>query len=130
VLITAREIQFPGYTDARAVSLSQSEGMVTRSAERALPPTPPDRGHHPYEYKTRQVGGLQTARIWLTLRPRARRHPHQGQRSRPRTRRHRLQQLPRHQTPEQGAAVALRLATLPTEGPTGVVVEDHTQLTW
>lgn len=33
-------------------------------------------------------------------------------------------------TPEQGAAVALRLAPLPAEGPTGLVFEDHTQLAW
>jgi NAD(P)-dependent dehydrogenase (short-subunit alcohol dehydrogenase family) len=33
-------------------------------------------------------------------------------------------------TPEQGAAVALRLATLPPDGPTGTVFEDQTQLAW
>jgi DNA-binding MarR family transcriptional regulator len=33
-LIIAREIQFRGYTDKRAVSLSQSEGMVMRYLQR------------------------------------------------------------------------------------------------
>ena len=33
-------------------------------------------------------------------------------------------------TPEQGAAVALRLATLPADGPTGAVFEDDVQLAW
>jgi NAD(P)-dependent dehydrogenase (short-subunit alcohol dehydrogenase family) len=33
-------------------------------------------------------------------------------------------------TPEQGAAVALRLATLPEDGPTGGVFEDNLQLAW
>ena len=33
-------------------------------------------------------------------------------------------------TPEQGAAVAIRLATLPADGPTGAVFEDHTRLAW
>jgi NAD(P)-dependent dehydrogenase (short-subunit alcohol dehydrogenase family) len=33
-------------------------------------------------------------------------------------------------TPEQGAAVAIHLATLPADGPTGTVFEDHTQLAW
>jgi NAD(P)-dependent dehydrogenase (short-subunit alcohol dehydrogenase family) len=33
-------------------------------------------------------------------------------------------------TPEQGAAVALWLATLPADGPTGAVFEDHTRLAW
>ena len=33
-------------------------------------------------------------------------------------------------TPEHGAAVAIRLATLPAEGPTGAVFEDQTQLAW
>ena len=33
-------------------------------------------------------------------------------------------------TPDEGAAVAVRLATLPTDGPTGVVVEDDRQLAW
>lgn len=33
-------------------------------------------------------------------------------------------------TPDQGAAVAIRLATLPGDGPTGAVFEDHTQLGW
>jgi NAD(P)-dependent dehydrogenase (short-subunit alcohol dehydrogenase family) len=33
-------------------------------------------------------------------------------------------------TPEQGAAVAVRLATLPADGPTGAVFEDDTRLAW
>ncbi len=33
-------------------------------------------------------------------------------------------------TPEEGAAVAIRLATLDADGPTGVVFEDETRLTW
>jgi NAD(P)-dependent dehydrogenase (short-subunit alcohol dehydrogenase family) len=33
-------------------------------------------------------------------------------------------------TPEEGAAVAVRLATLPAGGPTGAVFEDDTQLQW
>ncbi|WP_413600923.1 SDR family NAD(P)-dependent oxidoreductase [Curtobacterium sp. Curtsp57] len=33
-------------------------------------------------------------------------------------------------TPEEGAAVAVRLATLPADGPTGAVFEDDTQLAW
>ena len=33
-------------------------------------------------------------------------------------------------TPEQGAAVAVRLATLPADGPTGAVFEDDQQLQW
>lgn len=33
-------------------------------------------------------------------------------------------------TPDEGAAVAVRLATLPADGPTGTVFEDDTQLTW
>lgn len=33
-------------------------------------------------------------------------------------------------TPEQGAAVALWLATLPQDGPTGGVFEDNVQLAW
>ena len=33
-------------------------------------------------------------------------------------------------TPEQGAAVAVRLATLPADGPTGAVFEDDVQLAW
>lgn len=33
-------------------------------------------------------------------------------------------------TPEQGAAVAIRLATVPGDGPTGAVFEDHTKLGW
>lgn len=33
-------------------------------------------------------------------------------------------------TPDEGAAVAIRLATLPADGPTGVVFEDDQQLTW
>jgi NAD(P)-dependent dehydrogenase (short-subunit alcohol dehydrogenase family) len=33
-------------------------------------------------------------------------------------------------TPEQGAAVAVRLATLPADGPTGTVFEDDLQLAW
>jgi NAD(P)-dependent dehydrogenase (short-subunit alcohol dehydrogenase family) len=33
-------------------------------------------------------------------------------------------------TPDEGAAVALRLATLPADGPTGAVFEDEVQLTW
>jgi NAD(P)-dependent dehydrogenase (short-subunit alcohol dehydrogenase family) len=33
-------------------------------------------------------------------------------------------------SPEQGAAVAIHLATLPSDGPTGAVFEDHTQLAW
>ena len=33
-------------------------------------------------------------------------------------------------TPEQGAAVAIRLATLPADGPTGAVFEDDTRLAW
>jgi NAD(P)-dependent dehydrogenase (short-subunit alcohol dehydrogenase family) len=33
-------------------------------------------------------------------------------------------------TPEEGAAVAIRLAQLGSEGPSGLVFEDETQLTW
>jgi NAD(P)-dependent dehydrogenase (short-subunit alcohol dehydrogenase family) len=33
-------------------------------------------------------------------------------------------------TPEQGAAVAIRLAQLDSDGPTGLVFEDETQLMW
>jgi NAD(P)-dependent dehydrogenase (short-subunit alcohol dehydrogenase family) len=33
-------------------------------------------------------------------------------------------------TPEEGAAVAIRLSTLPPDGPTGAVFEDDTQLQW
>jgi NAD(P)-dependent dehydrogenase (short-subunit alcohol dehydrogenase family) len=33
-------------------------------------------------------------------------------------------------TPEEGAAVAVRLATLPADGPTGAVFEDDVQLAW
>jgi NAD(P)-dependent dehydrogenase (short-subunit alcohol dehydrogenase family) len=33
-------------------------------------------------------------------------------------------------TPEEGAAVAIRLATLGADGPTGAVFEDDTQLAW
>jgi NAD(P)-dependent dehydrogenase (short-subunit alcohol dehydrogenase family) len=33
-------------------------------------------------------------------------------------------------TPEQGAAVAIRLAQLESDGPTGLVFEDDTQLMW
>ena len=33
-------------------------------------------------------------------------------------------------TPEQGAAVEVRLATLPADGPTGAVFEDDVQLAW
>ena len=33
-------------------------------------------------------------------------------------------------TPEEGAAVAVRLATLPPDGPTGAVFEDDAQLAW
>jgi NAD(P)-dependent dehydrogenase (short-subunit alcohol dehydrogenase family) len=33
-------------------------------------------------------------------------------------------------TPDEGAAVAVRLATLPADGPTGAVFEDEVQLTW
>lgn len=41
VLIIAREIQFRGYTDVRAIPLSQSEGMVMRylQEEPAAPPS-------------------------------------------------------------------------------------------
>lgn len=42
VLIIAREIQFRGYTDERAVRLSQSEGMVMRYLQRD-PAAPPSR---------------------------------------------------------------------------------------
>ncbi len=42
VLIIAREIQFRGYTDARAIPLSQSEGMVMRYLQ-ADPDAPPSR---------------------------------------------------------------------------------------
>jgi DNA-binding MarR family transcriptional regulator len=40
ILITAREIQFRGYTDPRAIPLSQSEGMIMHhlQADPALPP--------------------------------------------------------------------------------------------
>ena len=40
ILITAREIQFRGYTDPRGIPLSQSEGMVTRHLQ-ADPAPPP-----------------------------------------------------------------------------------------
>ena len=33
-------------------------------------------------------------------------------------------------TPEQGAAVAIRLAQLDSDGPTGLVFEDDMQLMW
>jgi NAD(P)-dependent dehydrogenase (short-subunit alcohol dehydrogenase family) len=33
-------------------------------------------------------------------------------------------------TPDEGAAVAIRLATLPEDGPTGAVYEDDVQLAW
>lgn len=33
-------------------------------------------------------------------------------------------------TPDEGAAVVVRLATLPADGPTGAVFEDDTQLAW
>ncbi|MDF2046399.1 SDR family NAD(P)-dependent oxidoreductase [Microbacterium sp. Kw_RZR3] len=33
-------------------------------------------------------------------------------------------------TPDEGAAVAVRLATLPADGPTGAVFEDDVQLAW
>jgi len=33
-------------------------------------------------------------------------------------------------TPDEGAAVAVRLATLPADGPSGAVYEDDTQLAW
>jgi hypothetical protein len=33
-------------------------------------------------------------------------------------------------TPEEGAAVAIRLATLDAAGPTGAVFEDDTRLAW
>jgi NAD(P)-dependent dehydrogenase (short-subunit alcohol dehydrogenase family) len=33
-------------------------------------------------------------------------------------------------TPEEGAVVAVRLATLPADGPTGAVFEDDVQLAW
>lgn len=42
ILITAREIAFRGYTDPRAVPLSQSEGMVMRYLQ-ADPAAPPSR---------------------------------------------------------------------------------------
>jgi DNA-binding MarR family transcriptional regulator len=42
VLIVAREIQFRGYTDERAISLSQSEGMVMRYLL-GVPAAPPSR---------------------------------------------------------------------------------------
>ncbi|WP_139983909.1 SDR family oxidoreductase [Nocardioides litoris] len=35
-----------------------------------------------------------------------------------------------HRTPEQGAAVFLRLATLPDDGPTGTYVEDAGEIPW
>jgi len=42
VLIIAREIQFRGYTDPRAIPLSQSEGMVMRYLQQH-PDAPPSR---------------------------------------------------------------------------------------
>jgi NAD(P)-dependent dehydrogenase (short-subunit alcohol dehydrogenase family) len=33
-------------------------------------------------------------------------------------------------TPEQGAAIAIRPAALPADGPTGIVLEDDTPLRW
>lgn len=33
-------------------------------------------------------------------------------------------------TPEQGAAVVIRLAQLDSDGPTGLLFEDETQLMW
>ena len=42
VLIIAREIQFRGYTDARAIPLSQSEGMIMRYLQ-TDPDAPPSR---------------------------------------------------------------------------------------
>jgi NAD(P)-dependent dehydrogenase (short-subunit alcohol dehydrogenase family) len=33
-------------------------------------------------------------------------------------------------SPEQGAEVAIRLSSLPCDGPSGAVFEDHTQLAW
>ena len=37
---------------------------------------------------------------------------------------------PRDSDPEQGAAVAVWLATLPEDGPTGGAFEDQVQLAW
>jgi len=42
ILIIAREIQFRGYTDPRAIPLSQSEGMVMRYLHKE-PAAPPSR---------------------------------------------------------------------------------------
>jgi NAD(P)-dependent dehydrogenase (short-subunit alcohol dehydrogenase family) len=35
-----------------------------------------------------------------------------------------------HRTPEQGAAIAIRLATLPADGPTGGFFEDEGPVPW
>jgi DNA-binding MarR family transcriptional regulator len=43
VLIISREIQFRGYTDERAVSLTPSEGMVMRYLLQGHPEAPPSR---------------------------------------------------------------------------------------
>ncbi|GDY41417.1 hypothetical protein SANT12839_022990 [Streptomyces antimycoticus] len=34
------------------------------------------------------------------------------------------------QTPEQGAAIAIRLATLPDDGPTGQLFDDNGVVPW
>ena len=48
-----------------------------------------------------------------------RRHEHPHQRRLPGPGRDRLHRLPRTARPQQGAAIAIRLATLPDDGPTG-----------
>jgi hypothetical protein len=60
--------------------------------------------------------------------PRTRGHPDQGEWRRPWPTDFNGYRGTR--TPEDGAAVAIRLATLDAAGPTGAVFEDETRLAW
>ena len=107
----------------RIVNMSSSVGSLTlQTAPQAEAVGPmsgrvlavedlPQRRHHP-------------------VRQGAARHEHPDQRRLPRLRRDRPQRLPRVRTPEQGAAIAIHLATLPDDGPTGTFFDDTGAQPW
>jgi NAD(P)-dependent dehydrogenase (short-subunit alcohol dehydrogenase family) len=67
--------------------------------------------------------------VTVTYSKRVARSEHPGQRRLTRLSRHRPERTPWSPHPDQGAKLPIRMATLPTGGPTGIAVTADTDLT-
>ena len=106
----------------RIVNVSSSVGSLTRQADPDIEVGPIMAAYAPSKSFLNA--------ITVQYAPAVRRHEHPDQRRLPGPGRDRLHRLPRPRTPEQGAATAIRLATLPDGGPTGSFFDDDGVIPW